>query len=327
MAGLLAASLPVVLYGPWLAHIWANRAFLPDNRTGGEISLGGFGGGANLGLFLAPLALLSIPWLIIRRGPALGLIGALLGFVVVFPMGFGGRFLSLNIHWPLACLAGYGLGELVRWIEKRAALRMGVQVFAFAVAGTALVMYPAINSQTGGLMAADLRADLPADREAGRRPEYPQEPDCGKKLKSMLTNWQFSVQSAALPKLFDTYSSEGSNPAMGPGPGGGGGGGGGQNRQTNTDRSWTGEIGAGQNLLSRSRAGKMRDRSAGMQGRDDRPAGNISPQTWAREAWTGRLGRGWTGRGGMGRGGMGRGGMMGRGGRRRRRTRHARRHG
>ena len=55
LAGLLAASLPVVLYGPWLAHIWANRAFLPDNRTGGEISLGGFGGGANLGLFLVPL--------------------------------------------------------------------------------------------------------------------------------------------------------------------------------------------------------------------------------------------------------------------------------
>ena len=28
VAGLLAASIPVVLYGPWLAHIWANRAFL-----------------------------------------------------------------------------------------------------------------------------------------------------------------------------------------------------------------------------------------------------------------------------------------------------------
>ena len=29
LPGLLAASVPVVLYGPWLAHIWANRAFLP----------------------------------------------------------------------------------------------------------------------------------------------------------------------------------------------------------------------------------------------------------------------------------------------------------
>jgi hypothetical protein len=300
LAGLLAASLPVVLYGPWLAHIWANRAFLPDNRTGGEISLGGFGGGANLGLFLAPLALLSIPWLIIRRGPALGLIGALLGFVVVFPMGFGGRFLSLNIHWPLACLAGYALGEFVRWIEQRISLRVGVQVFTFAVAGTALLMYPAINSQTGGFGGGPPggpggpRGGAQDGRSTGAR--------LWQELRSMTTNWEFSVQSAALPKLFDSYSSEGSNQGMGPGPGGGGGGG--QNQQTNsTPQTGPGrDTGPGQNVQSPPIAGPEQNAGPG-------PAG----------MGQGGMGRGGMGQGGMGRGGMGRGGrgggMMGRGGR------------
>jgi hypothetical protein len=318
LAGLLAASLPVVLYGPWLAHIWANRAFLPDNRTGGEISLGGFGGGANLGLFLAPLALLSIPWLIVRRGPALGLIGALLGFAVVFPMGFGGRFLSLNIHWPLACLAGYGLGELVRWIEQRVSLRMGVQVFAFAVAGAALVMYPAINSQTGGFMGGGPPGGPPGGPRGGAQAGISTGARLWQELHSMLTNWQFSVQPAALPKLFDTYSGEGSNPGMGPGPGGGGGGGGGggQNQQTNSGPQ-TGpgrDTGPGQNVQSPRSAGPEQNAGsgpAGMQGRDDRQTRNTSQS----DMGPGGMGRGGMGQGGMGRGGMGRGGMMGRGGR------------
>ena len=124
-----------------------------------------------------------------------GLDRALLGFAVVFPMGFGGRFLSLNIHWPLACLAGYGLGEMVQWLEKRASLRIGAQILSFAVAGAALVMYPAINSQMGRFMGGPQggpQGDLPGgpqahrqmdrqvDRQVDRNPESPRAPDCGK---------------------------------------------------------------------------------------------------------------------------------------------------
>ncbi len=198
-AGLFAASVPVVLYGPWLAHVWANRAFLPDNRTGGDVSLGGVGGGANLGLFLAPLAALAIPWLIVRRGPALGLLGALLGFVVVFPMGFGSRFLAFNIHWPLACLAGYALGETLAWLELRPRLRLVAHTLTLVVLTTALLAYPAITLSLGPPVFGGSR---------GTRLQM--------QLQAMLSNWQVSVQSAALPKLFDSYSGGGMGGGMGP---------------------------------------------------------------------------------------------------------------
>jgi Ca2+-binding EF-hand superfamily protein len=298
--GLLAASLPVVLYGPWLAHIWANRTLLPDNRTGGEITLGGVGGGANLGLFLVPLALLSIPWLITRRGPALGLIGALLGFAVVFPMGFGGRFLSFNIHWPLACLAGYGLGELVGWLEQHASLRVGAQIFSFVIAGAALIAYPAINMQARGGGPPGGPPGGPQGRPQGGGPQAggPQRGRLIEELQTMLTNWQFSVQAAALPKLFDTYSGSATDQGMGRGPGGGGGGaggggggaGGGQDRQANAGPA----MGPGQD------AGPGRDIGPGQ----DRQSGRDMGQ---------RRGMGM----GMGRGmgmGMGQGPQMGRGG-------------
>jgi hypothetical protein len=256
IAGLLAASVPVALYGPWLAHIWANRAFLPDNRTGGEISLGNFGGGANLGLFFVPFALLSVVWLIKRRGPALGLVGALLGFAVVFPMGFGGRFLSLNVHWPLACLAGYGLGEMVRWLEQRNSLRIGTQIISFAVALAALVAYPAITFQGGGFMGGGPRGGPPGgprgDSSGGGR--------LLEEIKSMASNWQVSIQAAALPKLFDAYSGGGNDPAMGPGPGM-------QDRRSNV-QSQTGRsrnMGSGQDARQRRDTGPGRDRGRGQQ--------------------------------------------------------------
>jgi hypothetical protein len=299
MAGLLAASLPVVLYGPWLAHIWANRTLLPDNRTGGEITLGGVGGGANLGLFLAPLALLSIPWLITRRGPALGLIGALLGFAVVFPMGFGGRFLSFNIHWPLACLAGYGLGQILEWCEQRASLRVGGQVFAFVIAGAALIAYPAITLQTrGGGPPGGPQGGPPGGQQGRPQGGGPQPGGSSRsrlieELQTMLTNWQFSVQAAALPKLFDTYSGGATDQSMGRGPGGQAAGGGapgaagaGQNQQVNAGP----QMGQGQN------AGPGRDMGPGQ---DRQSAQNMGQRR------------------GMGRGmgmGMGQGPQMGRGG-------------
>lgn len=223
IAGLFAACLPVVLYGPWLAHIWANRAFLPDSRTGGDVSLGGFGvGGLNLGIFLAAFAVLSIPWLIKRRGQSLGLIGPLLGFAVVFPMGFGGRFFAFNIHWPLACLAGYGLGELLGWLEQRAWLRAGGQILAVVLATIALVAYPAIEMplprSEGGPGGPPMGGRAQAG--AGRVGRMTQD------LRSMLSSRRVTMQAGALSNLFQTYSGEGPGMGMGmaPGPGGGRGG-------------------------------------------------------------------------------------------------------
>ena len=213
IVGLLAASVPVVLYGPWLAHIWANRALLPDSRTGGEVSVGGFGvGGLNLGLLLAALAVLSIPWLVKRRGPALGLVGALLGFAVVFPMGFGGRFLAFNIHWPLACLGGYGLAELVRWLEQRARLRAGVHVFSIVLVGTALVAYPALEMPLPKSEGPPGRP--PAGGEARDGPPAVERPR--DETRSALPDLRFTVQAGALPKLFDAYSGAAADAGMGP---------------------------------------------------------------------------------------------------------------
>lgn len=218
VAGLLAAALPVVLYGPWLAHIWANRAYLPDNRTGSEISLGGVGGGPNLGLFLAPLAVVGLLWLCKRGGTALGLVGALVGFAVVVPMGFGSRFLAFNIHWPLACLAAYGLGELLGWLEKRPRLRTAAQLATAVVLVVALVAYPAINVSLGGLLRGRGPGGPPREANRDRLGD-----------ETLIANWQFSIQSSALAQLFAAYSGQGGGmgmggPGMGGPPGGGPGG-------------------------------------------------------------------------------------------------------
>ncbi|MFZ5829413.1 MAG: hypothetical protein ACOY3P_04965 [Planctomycetota bacterium] len=232
-SGLLAASLPVVLYSPWLMHIWANRAFLSENRTGGEVSLSGVGGGANLGLLLAPFALLGIGWLIARRGPSLGLVGALLGFVVVFPMGFGSRFLQFNIHWPLACLAGYGLSETIAWCERHARLRLVGQIVGLTVTALALVAYPALNLPAGG------GPGFRRARDEGGRSERSSTARLENELRNMAMQWRVTVQSSALPKLFDMSSGNASMgmgpPGMGPGGMGGPGMGGGNRGQRDTD--------------------------------------------------------------------------------------------
>ncbi len=219
LAGLLAAAIPVLLYTPWLAHIWANRAFLPDSRTGGDVSLAGFGvGGVNLGVLLLGLTAVAIPALIIRRGPALGLVGALLGFAVVFPMGFGGRFFAFNIHWPLACLAGYGLAELGRCLEQRFRWRTAAQVLSIALATFALLVYPALEMplpRSGGPPGGPGRASASAPGSERERSG----------LRSSLANLRLTIQPGALSKLFEVYGGAGTGMGMGgmPGPGPGAG--------------------------------------------------------------------------------------------------------
>jgi len=337
LAGLLAASVPVVLYGPWLAHIWANRAFLPENRTGGEISLGGVGGGANLGLFLAGAALLAIPSLIARRGPALGLIGALLGFVVVFPMGFGSRFLSFNIHWPLAGLAGYGMGELVRWmgggfacpwwerhfgtglgnmarwLEQHVSLRPAADLLAVVVVGVALLVYPAFMLPLGG-------GPGPGGRGGPGGPGGPPGTRNVKdQVQRMFSEARFTVQTSALPKLFEAYSGEGGGIGMGMAPGGPGPGGGRGMGPIGSDRQGMGMRSGHQRRSNPQGADGSRQDTGpddpgmafggpGMTAQGQRSASGTSPGTRSQMPWGRQGGQRF---GGMGPGGMGPGGMGG----------------
>lgn len=196
-ASLLAAVVPVLLYGPWLAHVWANRALVSESRMGAA-ALSLTGHGVNISLVMAVFAALAIPWLLLRRGSTLTLLGAVLGFAVVFPMGYGSRFFMFNIHWPLACLGGFGLGELMRRLEKRPFLRPIAQVASLCVALAALIVFPSL----------DLRLSPPRS-EREMRPEPP---------PHMRPGWQAHIQSAALPRLFDPDR----RIEPGPGPGAGG---------------------------------------------------------------------------------------------------------
>jgi uncharacterized protein (TIRG00374 family) len=157
LAGLLAACLPMLLCSPWLGHVWASRASLPEQRTGGDVTLMGFGiaSGLNLGVALAVTTCLGICWAVIRRREALGLLGPLLGCAVVFPLGFGGRLMHFSIHWPLACLGGYGAAMLFDWLMLKLSrhvfvLRVAFVSLAFVVLTTWIVVeipFPKKNSK------------------------------------------------------------------------------------------------------------------------------------------------------------------------------------
>ena len=199
-SGLAAAILPAVLYLPWLAHVWANRAYMPAERTGGEISLGGIGAGSdlNLGLALGVAALMGIVWILVRRRQTLGLLGPVLGFAVVFAMGFGGRFLQFNIHWPLACLGGLGVGLTLETIERcrpRVRRLLGVVVVGLAFLSLAT--------------SAALELQLPKERgpERSRRAD----PAGNARAESAPTRpgWSASLAMgpSALAKLLDPASS------------------------------------------------------------------------------------------------------------------------
>ncbi|MEI7731286.1 MAG: lysylphosphatidylglycerol synthase transmembrane domain-containing protein [Verrucomicrobiota bacterium] len=147
LAGLLAACVPMLLYVPWLAHGWANRASLSEQRSGGDVSIMGFGiaSGLNLGVALAVTACLGIGWAAARRDKALALLGPLLGCAAVFPLGFGGRLLHFSIHWPLACLGGYGAAMLFDWCMRKlprhtSAVRIVSVSLAFVILATWVVM-------------------------------------------------------------------------------------------------------------------------------------------------------------------------------------------
>ena len=199
VAGLLAAAVPVLLYAPWMAHVWANRSLLPPQRTGGTLSLGGHG--ANLGLIPLACAGLAIPGLLLRRDRTLALVGPLMGFAGVLPLGFGGRFLMFNVHWPLACVGGLGLGQLARQFNRSSSLRPLGHVVQIFVAVTALIAFPSI----------DLRL-APAGRGKTVPPGPPPE---------MRSAWQVHSPPAALPRLFDPQAPVGPGPGPGPaGPGG-----------------------------------------------------------------------------------------------------------
>lgn len=156
--GLLAACLPMALYAPWLGHIWANRAYLPEQRTGSDVSLMGIGvgSGLNLGIFITLAALAGIFWIVKKRREGLGLLGPALGFAVVLPMGFGGRFFQFNVHWPMACLGGYGIGMLIEWLEQRMprwenAIRVASVSLAFAALTTWAAIEIPMPKKFGGL--------------------------------------------------------------------------------------------------------------------------------------------------------------------------------
>lgn len=213
-AGLLAASVPVLLYSPWLAHIWANRAYLPEQRTGSDVSLMGIGAGSglNLGVAITAATLLGLFWIAKRRRVALSLIGPALGFAVVLPMGFGGRFFQFNIHWPLACIGGYGVGVLLEWLDQRFPKQQSVFKAAsislafFALATWAAFEIPMPKQFRDGPGRNDARNETRnADRPANAVTNAPGAPV------------RFAMGMSSVVKLFD--------PDTRPAPFGGGAGG------------------------------------------------------------------------------------------------------
>ena len=206
VAGLLAASVPVLLYAPWLAHIWANRAYLPEQRTGGDISLMGIGAGSglNLGVALTGAAVLGLVWILVRRREALGLLGPVLGFVVVVPMGFGGRLFQFNLHWPLACLGAYGAGMMLDWIElKRPQWQSAIKIVSVSLAFLVMVTWVAVEipmpKKFGGLGGPGGPAAPARTEPRAQDPQRGPGPEAVKPVR-------FTVGLSQLVQLFDPES-------------------------------------------------------------------------------------------------------------------------
>ncbi len=207
-AGLLAASVPVVLYGPWLAHIWANRALLPDNRTGSEITFGGPGGGANLGLFLRTLgpAFYSLANHTARPGLRLG--RGISGIRRGFAHGLWRQV--PGIQYPLAA----GVSGRVRLGR--------ISAMARTPRSTANWSVPICN-RSGGYRTGGVSGDRNIAAQGSRRAGWTRRTAYGRRARgepgATSTNWRFSIQTAALPQLFGGNSGDGPGGGMGPGPG------------------------------------------------------------------------------------------------------------
>jgi hypothetical protein len=157
LAGLLAACLPVLYYGPWLNQIWANRGCLPGKWNDNDILFMGMGLGSSLELAAVPTltACVGLLGVVFRRREALGLLGPVLGFVVVFPMGFGGHFIQYNLHWLLACLGGYGAGVFWEWLErKRPQGLSAVRVASASLAFVVLTVWAAVEIRLPNVSSA-----------------------------------------------------------------------------------------------------------------------------------------------------------------------------
>ena len=198
LAGLVCASVPVLLYSPWLAHVWANRVFISKDRLGGQISLLS-NHGMNLGVFEALAALLGLFWVIKRRGNAWALLAVCLGFAALIPLGFGGRFFTFNVHWPLACLGGFGLSGVFQALAVRRGLSNPLKIGLLASGVIPLIVFPSLDC----------------------RPPPPRPPFGvpGPGVHKPPSPWRLGVQPAMLAKFFDTRG--GISPGPGPaGPGG-----------------------------------------------------------------------------------------------------------
>ncbi|MCP5517838.1 MAG: hypothetical protein H7A45_11355 [Verrucomicrobiales bacterium] len=211
--GLLASGLPVLLYSPWLLHIWANRNYLPEERTGGEVSLSGIGAGTglNLGLALGVAALIGLGVALVRRRQAFTLIGPLLGCGVVFAMGFGRRFLQYNLHWPLACLGAVGAGWLLDRLEHGGGRQMRIaRAASLGLAFLTLATWVAIEvpmdrQPIGGAPGGtNRRGGGPLDGAAGTEPRR---------------SWFVSAQPSAIARLLDPATQVMEFGAMGGGRG------------------------------------------------------------------------------------------------------------
>lgn len=207
LARLFVAAAALALYAPWLAHIWANRAFLPPSRLGGsgEVLNHGF----QASLLALPLAAAGLVFLARERGRTLGLLGPALGFAVVLPMGFGSRFFTFNVHWPLAALAALGAARALEALESRARLGGLARVAAASLAFLALVAYPSLHARP-----------LPPDFEPGRAKPEPGAPPArlaapARGLGGLV--WFAAVEPSSLARLLDLGSRP--EPGFGPPPG------------------------------------------------------------------------------------------------------------
>lgn len=143
LPGLAAAVAPLVLYLPWLAHVFANRAFFSAAPLGRTVELADHG--FHAGILALGFAAIGAIEAARGRGKALGLLGPAAGFAVAIPLGFGGRFFFYCVHWPLAALGGFGATRLLERLERMPGGRRFAPAAGAALAFFALAVHPALN--------------------------------------------------------------------------------------------------------------------------------------------------------------------------------------